>query len=102
MWNKKIYISQHMIKRFEERHISYMKHHKGTKNIYGQVKADLRPLNVVMINRLKTGSTEIITKQGKVYIAKEKPNSIYIQTVYQKNLKKLIKRRENFKNRYIN
>lgn len=94
MWNKRISVSQHARDRYIERNITHCKVKNKEFDIYHQVKLDLRPLNVVMINKLKSGSIEIITKQGKVYIAQEKKDSLYVQTVYQKSLKKLIDKRK--------
>lgn len=84
MFNKKIIISKHAMKRFTERNIK-MTNKKG--NMILQVKTDLRPLNVKKIIRINNNEYKAVTNQGKIYVLHEYDNYVLVMTVYKVDLK---------------
>lgn len=91
MFNKKIYISKHCLKRFEERNIKLS---RKKSSMVGQILRDLKPLNVLYNEKLGNNDRKITTKQGKVYIGHETDTKFIIKTVYKIDIKKeMFKRR---------
>ena len=83
MWNKKIVITQHALKRFEQRNIKFSKYES---NPVHQMLFDLRPLNVMKREKLENNHYKITTQQGKVYIVAEYDNVCFVKTVYKTSL----------------
>lgn len=85
MLNKKIYISRHCLKRFEERGIRIS---QKRNTIIAQIIRDLRPLNIRIIEKLPTENEhKIITRQGKVYVVLETETQLIVKTVYKIDLR---------------
>lgn len=81
MLDKKIVISRHAFKRFQERGIRF---YKDNASIIKQIKFDLNPLNIRVIKKLNEVEYMAITKQGKCYITVNlNEEQTLIKTVYQ-------------------
>lgn len=92
MFNKKIYISKHCLKRFEERGIKFSS--KKRNSVVAQILRDLKPLNVLYNEKLENNDRRVITRQGKVYIGHETETKFIIKTVYKIDIKKEMFRRK--------
>ncbi len=86
MFDKKIIVSDHAIKRYNER--SRSKGYRG-RTTYQSVMNDLRPLNVMRIQKLDNGAIKVYTRGKREFILEEKKNCYILRTIIQKN-------RENF------
>lgn len=83
MWNKKIVITSHAKHRFLQRHLTFS---QKSKNVSKQILSDLRPLNVMKIEKIKNNHLKVTTNQGKVYILSETEDTCYVKTVYKTNI----------------
>ena len=83
MWNKKIIVTEHAKRRFEQRNIKFS---KNSSNIVQQILIDLRPLNIRKRELIRENSYKVTTNQGKVYIIVEHKNVCFVKTVYKTNL----------------
>lgn len=89
MLDKKIIISKHAMRRFEERG---MKFYKNESSIVKQIKYDLNPLNIRLIKKLNDIEYRVITKQGKCYITQNiDDDKTVVKTVYKLNRKEIKK-----------
>lgn len=83
MWfNKKIVVTNHAVKRFEERHINYS---RKIDNPIKQILVDLKPLNVRHIEKVDNehNKYKVTTQHNKVYILQEFKNAYFVKTVYK-------------------
>lgn len=89
MLYKKIILSNHVKDRFEQRHIKYTNNKSKKYTIDQQVRFDLKPLNIIRIERLNELDSRITTRQGKKYIVRELEdnNCLLVKTVYKSDLR---------------
>lgn len=86
----KIIISNHALERFEERQIKF---YKNENQIIKQIKFDLNPLNIRVLEKLNECEYRVVTKQGKCYITRNVgKDKTLIKTVYQLNKKDRLKK----------
>lgn len=86
----KIIISNHALERFEERGIKF---YKNENKIINQIKFDLNPLNIRLLEKLNEHEYKVITKQGKCYITRNVgEDKTLIKTVYKLNRKEVMKK----------
>lgn len=89
MLDRKLIISRHAAKRFEERG---MKFYKNEDSIIRQIKYDLHPLNIRFIKKLSDEEYRVITKQGKCYVTMNVgDDKAVVKTVYKLNRKEIRK-----------
>lgn len=89
MLDRKLIISRHVAKRFEERGIKF---YKNEESIIKQIKYDLNPLNIRLIKKLNDTEYRVITKQGKCYVTTNvDEDKAVVKTVYQLNKKEVRK-----------
>lgn len=88
MLNKKIIITNHVRNRFKERRIKFLNNKYWKYTIDQQIKMDLKPLNIMTIERKENDVFKVTTRQGKVYIVKEDKDCAIIRTVYKKNIQR--------------
>lgn len=84
MWNKKIFVTNHAIRRFYEREIKFS---KKITNPIKQILHDLKPLNIREREKIEKDVYKITTNEGKVYIVIEKSKYCFVQTVYTEDIK---------------
>ena len=93
MWNKKIIVTKHAIKRFNQRHIKFSSFRNDPVE---QILFDLRPLNVRKLEHLKGNNWKVTTNKGKVYIMIEDEKAWFVKTVFKTDIQY-----EFFKNKKI-
>lgn len=86
----KIIISNHAKERFEERDIKF---YKNENRVINQIKFDLNPLNIRIIEKINECEYKAITKQGKCYVTRNVgKDKTLIKTVYQLNRRERLKK----------
>lgn len=83
MWNKKLVVTNHAKQRFIQRHLHYSKRQNDAIH---QIMTDLRPLNVMKMEKIHDDHIKVTTRQGKVYILVETEEVCFVKTVYKTNV----------------
>ena len=87
MLDRKVIISKHATERFQQRGIKF---YKNENSIIRQIKFDLKPLNIRLIEKISDTDYKVITKQGKCYVTQNiGKNKTLIKTVYKLNRRDL-------------
>lgn len=86
MFDKKIVVRDHAIERYNQR--SRSQGYRG-RTTYKSIMNDLRPLNVMRIEKMENNRIKVYTRGKREFILEEKKNCYLLHTIIQKN-------RENF------
>ncbi|NLM62890.1 MAG: hypothetical protein GX190_01065 [Mollicutes bacterium] len=83
MWNKKLVVTNHAKQRFIQRHLNYS---KKKNDAIQQILTDLKPLNVMRIEKIHENHMKVTTRQGKVYVLVETDDCCFVKTAYKTNV----------------